>query len=102
MLIYSADEPKEIAPLLYTKRQAARVLSICERTLQGMSAPNGPIPCIRLPGRVMYAKQSLLEWIAKTETRQVTTPDGFQNSQLSPMKGLENDCKDAVSSQSPA
>jgi hypothetical protein len=49
--------------LLIPARDAARALSISERTLWGLTAPRGPIPCVRLGGRVLYSPDALRKWI---------------------------------------
>ena len=54
------DDPR----LLIPARDAAKALSISERTLWGLTAPRGPIPCVRLGGRVLYSPEALCRWIA--------------------------------------
>ena len=55
--------------LLLSIREAARMLGISERTLWSLTAPRGPIKCVRTSatGRVLYSRQSLVEWIAACE-----------------------------------
>jgi hypothetical protein len=52
-----------VAPLLLRLRDAARVLSIGERLLWAMTAPRGPIPCVRLGRAVRYSVVELQRWI---------------------------------------
>jgi predicted DNA-binding transcriptional regulator AlpA len=40
--------------LLVTPREAARLLSICEKTLWSLTAPRGPLPAVRLGRSVRY------------------------------------------------
>jgi excisionase family DNA binding protein len=40
-------QPRQI---LVTKQDAARLLSVSERTLFDLLVPRGPIPCFRIPG----------------------------------------------------
>lgn len=48
-MIASAREPDpHPAPLLVSAAEAARMLQISEATLRRLSAPRGPIPCIKL------------------------------------------------------
>jgi hypothetical protein len=53
--------------LLLSAREAARLLSISERTLWGLTAPRGPILVVRLRGRVLYSPESLRRWIAEQQ-----------------------------------
>ena len=55
------------AKLLVSARDAAETLSISERTLWGLTAPRGPIPCVRLGGRVLYSPEALRKWIAEQQ-----------------------------------
>ena len=50
-------------------REAAEALGICERTLYQLTAPRGPIPCVRI-GRgkrktVLYSVDALKEWVSR-------------------------------------
>ena len=57
--------PTETTPkLLLSAREAAKVLSVCERTLFSLTAPRGPIPSVRLGSRVLYPVAALEAWIA--------------------------------------
>jgi excisionase family DNA binding protein len=50
--------------LLMTPKQAAKALSISERTLWGMTVPRGPLPAIKIGRRgVRYAVADLQAWI---------------------------------------
>lgn len=51
--------------LLLTSREAARALSICEKTLWTMTR-NGEIPVIRIGRAVRYPLDGLKEWIRKS------------------------------------
>jgi len=57
--------PSSIIPekLLLSAREAAKALSISARTLWSMTAPRGPIPCLRLNSRVLYPVDGLKKWI---------------------------------------
>lgn len=56
--------------LLLSQAQAARALSISARTLWSMSQPRGPIPCVRLGGRVLYSLDALRAWIGAEQAAQ--------------------------------
>lgn len=45
----------EAVPLAIPLRDAARMFSISERTLWSLTAPRGPIPCVRLGRSVRYS-----------------------------------------------
>lgn len=54
-----------IEPLLLTARQAAKILSISERTLWGLTK-TGDIPAVRFGGRnVRYSPDDLRAWIQR-------------------------------------
>ena len=53
--------------LLLSAREVARVLSISERTVWGLTSPRGPIPCVRLGARVLYSPEALRKWISKQQ-----------------------------------
>lgn len=55
-------------PLALRPREAARMLSISERTLWGLTAPRGPIPCIRLNRGVLYSVDDLRQWLRDQAT----------------------------------
>jgi len=55
-------------------REAAEALGICERTLYQLTAPRGPIPCVRI-GRgkrktVLYSVDVLREWVNQQSVEQ--------------------------------
>lgn len=50
-------------PLLLTPREAARTVAVCERSLWSMTAPRGPIPCVRIGRSVRYALDDLRQFI---------------------------------------
>jgi excisionase family DNA binding protein len=54
-----------VEPMLLTARQAAKALSISERTLWGLTKA-GDIPAVRFGGRnVRYSPDDLKAWIQK-------------------------------------
>lgn len=65
---------RPLAKLLLTRREAAAVLSMSERTLQTLTN-NGTIPCIRLsPQLIRYAPESLERWIRAQERNTSEAP----------------------------
>ncbi len=54
-----------LEPLLLTPRDAAKALSVCERTLYGLTMPRGDIPVIRVRNLVRYNVSDLREWARK-------------------------------------
>jgi len=68
-------------PLALRPREAARMLSISERTLWSMTAPRGPIPCARIgTGKrqtVLYSVPALETWLhGQTVTQQAGSIGG--------------------------
>lgn len=55
--------------LLISARDAARMLSVSERTLWDWTAPRGTLACVRRPGsgRVLYSVETLRAWIIAQE-----------------------------------
>ena len=51
----------ELAPLLITPDEAARLYSVCTRTLQMMTQPRGPIPVIRIGRSCVRYSRAVLE-----------------------------------------
>ena len=49
--------------LLLTAREAARAMSISERTLWSLTSPRGEIPAVRLGSAVRYALADLEAWV---------------------------------------
>ena len=49
--------------LLFTPRDAARTLAVSGRTLWAMTAPRGPIPCVRIGRSVRYYVDDLRGFI---------------------------------------
>jgi len=64
------------SPLALRPREAARALNISPRLLWELTAPRGPIPCLRIGhGRrrtVLYSVAALQDWLA----RQTAKPEG--------------------------
>lgn len=60
---------QSVDSLALRPREAAKALSISERTLWGLTAPRGPIPCLRI-GRgqrknVLYPVAELQAWMRR-------------------------------------
>ena len=56
-------EANTIEPLLLTPRDAAKALSVCERTLYALTAPRGDIRVIRVGKNIVrYAVEDLRAW----------------------------------------
>lgn len=54
--------------LLWTPREAAEQLAICEKTLWSWTAPRGPIPAVRFGKAVRYSAAALSQFIAAAES----------------------------------
>ena len=61
--------PRSTAPLALRPAQAAEALGICTRTLWGLTAPRGPIPCLRIGhGKrksILYPVAELQAWLSR-------------------------------------
>jgi excisionase family DNA binding protein len=63
MMTVQTTTPNSSPALLLTPRQAAKALSISERTLWAITAPRGPMPAVRIGRAVRYLVSDLQEWI---------------------------------------
>ncbi len=54
---------------LLSARQAAKRLNISERSLWNLSAPRGPLPTVRIGGRVLYSASDLDVAIERLKTQ---------------------------------
>ena len=55
-------------PLLLTAREAARLLSVCERTLWGLT-DRGDLPAVRIGRVVRYDPADLRRWIEQQKQK---------------------------------
>ena len=53
--------------LLIAARDAARMLSVSERTLWSVTTPRGPLKAVRIGGRVLYRQSALTDYVAGLE-----------------------------------
>ncbi len=61
--MFSVPEKSDVTPMLLTARQAAKALTISERTLWSLTQ-RGEIPAVRFGGRnVRYDPRDLDAWI---------------------------------------
>ena len=63
----SNPAPIGVDVLLIPARDAARMLSVSERTLWGITAPRGSLPCVRIGARCLYSPDALRAWIVAQE-----------------------------------
>ena len=49
--------------LLISTRDAAKTLSVCEKTLWNITVPRGPIPVVRIGRRVLYHVDDLTAFV---------------------------------------
>jgi excisionase family DNA binding protein len=69
--MFSLKKEQTLEPLLLSRRQAAKVLSISERTLWTLTA-NGEIQAVRFGRSVRYDPADLRQWIETKKTSQNT------------------------------
>lgn len=48
-----------------SRREVAKRLALCEKTVQNLTAPRGPIPCVRIGRRVLYRPTDIEAFLAK-------------------------------------
>ena len=65
MMFENGKIERPIEPLLLTASQAAKVLTVCEKTLWTLTQPRGEICCVRIGKAVRYRLADLQTWIEK-------------------------------------
>jgi hypothetical protein len=81
-----SSNPLDLDLLLIPSRDAARMLSVSERTLFAMTAPRGPIVAVRIGRtesknpRVLYSVETLKAWIASQTGSTVEATDTTSDS----------------------
>lgn len=69
-------------PLALRPREAAQALGISARTLWSLTAPRGPIPCVRLGdgqrSAVLYRVADLDAWLASRSSAAAEAKGGVQ------------------------
>jgi excisionase family DNA binding protein len=63
------DAPASLPRLLLSPRDAAKALSISERTLFSISAPRGPLPVVKIGRSVRYHFADLEAYIESTKQK---------------------------------
>jgi excisionase family DNA binding protein len=77
MNVFAQRTEQTIEPMLLTARQAAKVLSISERTLWGLTK-SGDIPAVRFGGRnVRYSPDDLKAWIHRRSEKKCKDDDNI-------------------------
>ncbi len=64
-MIARADHNAAPEPIALRPREAARLLSIGERTLWNLTAPRGPIPVAKVGAARLYRRLDLEAWLAE-------------------------------------
>lgn len=66
--MYQDTMRRTLTPMLITPREAAKLLSVCERTLY-MLTKTGQIPAVRIGRSVRYSVNELEAWIARASEK---------------------------------
>jgi hypothetical protein len=70
-------ETKSVEPMAMRPRDAAKALGIGARTLWALTAPRGPIPCLRIGNgkrqTVLYPKAVVQAWL-RQQTEAASAP----------------------------
>jgi hypothetical protein len=75
-------ETQSVEPMAMRPRDAAKALGIGARTLWALTAPRGPIPCLRIGNgkrqTVLYPKDVVQTWLRQqTEPASAPMTDGM-------------------------
>ncbi|MDX1965425.1 MAG: helix-turn-helix domain-containing protein [Pirellulales bacterium] len=73
--IYKQSPAPEQPPLLVDSKTAARMLSICTKTLWQMTR-EGELPCLRVGRRTLYSPAKLQAWIDTQATANTPADKG--------------------------
>jgi excisionase family DNA binding protein len=65
-----ATEPQQPDRLLVGMKEAARLLSLSERTMSNLTAPHGPIVATRIGRLVRFSMASLERFVRESEGKQ--------------------------------
>jgi len=63
------DKELSIEPLTVDVKMAAKMLSICERTLRSITK-RGELPVIRIGNRVLYSREDLIKFVRQRSRRE--------------------------------
>jgi len=69
--MFQTKEPT-VQPMLLTARQAAKALSVCEKTLWTL-AQRGEIPAVRIGRAVRYDPRDLDDWIQRAKHSRIAS-----------------------------
>ena len=78
-MFLNEDAVASIESLVVDAKGAAKMLSVCERTIRNLTK-SGELPVIRIAGCVRYSVEALKEFIRQKSTREVkdkNVPIGF-------------------------
>jgi hypothetical protein len=68
--IYKDETHPDVPRLALKPSEAAKAMSLSEKTLWSMSAPRGPIPCVHIGSRVLYPTHLLRKYLSREALRQ--------------------------------
>jgi hypothetical protein len=71
-----------VKPMLIDARTAARMLSICERTLWVLTHKDKQIPFVRVRRRVLYSPVDLQAWIDSRKQKDRAAENNFTENSL--------------------
>lgn len=54
-----------------SRREVSKQTGLSERTIQNLTAPNGPLPCVRIGRRVLYRPSDLEAFLQARSTASV-------------------------------
>jgi len=58
-----------IPDALLTREQVAKLLSVSTKSIQRMTAPRGPLPCVAVGARILYNPTDLRQFIDASTVR---------------------------------
>jgi excisionase family DNA binding protein len=70
--MFSTVKEPTVQPMLLTARQAAKALSVCEKTLWTL-AQRGEIPAVRIGRAVRYDPRDLDAWIQRAKNSRIAS-----------------------------
>jgi len=71
--MYQDTAKQALTPLLISGREAAKLLSVCERTLYSLTKA-GEIPAVRIGRAVRYSVDELQAWVRRASEKKCENP----------------------------
>lgn len=62
--------------MMISRQEVAKQTRLCEKTIQVLTAPQGPIPCVRIGRRVLYRPADIEAFLAQRAAESLNEAKG--------------------------